>query len=258
MIYIFKDTEDKKISKCTAKSLSEAKTYAKEHKINWCTIDILEDKPTVNENLTVQTDLYVSETPQTNISESIIKQNVVTPLRDITNQEWYTALIEELQACIVETSFNARDAIIQGKHFIGKEILAHEDQFSKAGYLKASELIAQSLGKSQRDIEWCIQFVRQYPDMAMLPIGKNWSWHKITQELLPEHSQDTLESVTKPITKADLIQCLKEIKILLQHEGEEAHQAFIHDNSAPCMNYKDKCDFIEYLQDQIEKITGKL
>jgi hypothetical protein len=111
---------------------------------------------------------------------------------DVKGQDWYKALITELDACIVETSFSARDAIIQGKHFIGKEILAHEEQFSKAGYLKASELIAQDLGKSQRDIEQCIQFARKYPDLSLLPQGKAISWHVITRDLLPEHTGDNV------------------------------------------------------------------
>jgi len=185
-------------------------------------------------------------------------------INDLTATEWYTALIEELSACIVETSFNARDAIIQGKHFIGKEILAHEEQFSKAGYLKASEVIANSLGKSQRDIEQCIQFARKYPDLSKLPQGKAISWHYISQELLPEHTQDTPESVTKPITKADLLLILKEIKILLQHAWETEHQESVRNDISPSENidwlkykeiHEEKGITIRYLQDQFDKIT---
>ncbi len=175
---------------------------------------------------------------------------------NLENEEWYQALIEELQSCIVETSFNARDAIIQGKHFIGKEILAHEEQFSKAGYLKASELIAQDLGKSQRDIEQCIQFARKYPDLSLLPISKDWSWHKITQELLPEHTLDAVESKSKPLTKQDYINILNEIKRLLEHEYQEAHQRLVASGNFVDGNPdSDQVKFIRYLQDQIEKIT---
>jgi hypothetical protein len=171
-------------------------------------------------------------------------------------QEWYTALIEELQACIVETSFTSRMAIIEGKHFIGKEILKHEDKFTQSGYLKASEQIASSLGKSQRDIEQCIQFARKYPDLDLLPVGKNYSWHMVTQELLPEHSQDTLESKSKPITKADLLLILVNVKALLRHEYSEAQQRLVESGNFVDGNPdSDKVKFIQYLQDQFDKLT---
>ncbi len=174
----------------------------------------------------------------------------------IENQEWYKALIEELSACIVETSFNARDAIIQGKHFIGSEILKHEDKFTQAGYLKASEQIALSLNKSQRDIEQCIQFARKYPDLSLLPVGKNCSWHKIVNELLPEHTQDTLESKSKPLTKQDYINLLKEIHELLKHEWEDNNKTAIEWRGGGEIGdeAERKCEYIRYLQDQIEKI----
>ncbi len=177
---------------------------------------------------------------------------------DVKTQDWYKALITELDACIVETSFSARDAIIQGKHFIGKEILAHEEQFSEAGYLKASELIAQDLGKSQRDIEQCIQFARKYPDLSLLPQGKAISWHIITRDLLPEHTPETLESKSKPITKSDLIQILKDIKTLLKHELETEQSEYVAyqstEDEIDLIKTQEKINCIRYLQDQIEKI----
>jgi hypothetical protein len=120
-------------------------------------------------------------------------------VRDITTEEWYIGLVEELSACIVETTFTSRMAIIEGKHFIGKEILAHEEQFSKAGYLKASEQIASSLGKSQRDIEQCIQFARKYPDLSLMPVGKNVSWRAIVNKYLPDSHREKEEHEHSPI-----------------------------------------------------------
>jgi hypothetical protein len=166
---------------------------------------------------------------------------------NLDNQEWYQALLEELAACMVETEFSSRWALIEGYHKVGSEILAHEDKFTQAGYLKASETIAQALGKSQRQIEQCIQFARKYPDLSLMNTGKNISWHKITQELLPEH----VESISKPVTKADYIKMLSEIKTLLEHEYEKSKQ----ENPDSFINIG---DFIRYLQDQIEKITSKI
>jgi hypothetical protein len=179
--------------------------------------------------------------PHKELVDMIVKE-------DIQNEEWYQALIEELKACIIETEFISRWSLIEGYHKVGSEILAHESQFTQAGYLKASETIAQSLGKSQRQIEQCIQFARKYPDLSLFQSGKNVSWHKITQELLPEHT----ESTTKPLTKADLIQMLKEIKLLLQHEFEDTIKDHL-DNIPNVIT--GKAEYIRYLQDQIDKIT---
>jgi hypothetical protein len=119
--------------------------------------------------------------------------------------------------------------------------------------MKMSLHVATSLGISQRQIEQCIQFARKYPDLSLMNTGKNISWHKITQELLPEH----VESISKPVTKAELIQCLKDIKTLLQHEWETYNQEII--NGGLDMSIENaKCDYIHYLQDQFNKLTSKV
>jgi hypothetical protein len=181
-------------------------------------------------------------------------------VQDLTNTEWYVALIEELQACLVEFSFSANWALIEGYHHIGNEILAHESQFTQAGYLKASETIAQSLGKSQRQIEQCIQFARKYPDLSLLPMGKAISWHIITRDLLPEHTPEMLESKSKPLTKQDYINILKEIKLLIQHEWEENNKTAIEWRGGGEIGdeAESKCKYIRYLQDQFNKITSEV
>jgi hypothetical protein len=174
---------------------------------------------------------------------------------NLDNQEWYQALLEELAACMVETEFSSRWTLIEGYHKVGIEILAHEDKFTQAGYLKASETIAQALGKSQRQIEQCIQFARKYPDLSLMNTGKNISWHKITQELLPEH----VEPISKPVTKAELIQIIKDIKNLLQHELDDSNSEYISyqktEDEIDLIKSQEKINCIRYLQDQIEKIT---
>ena len=118
---------------------------------------------------------------------------------NLDNQEWYQALLEELAACMVETEFSSRWTLIEGYHKVGSEILAHEDKFTQAGYLKASETIAQALGKSQRQIEQCIQFARKYPDLSMFKSGKNVSWRSIVNKYLPESHKDKEEHEHSPI-----------------------------------------------------------
>jgi len=105
---------------------------------------------------------------------------------DLEHEQWYQSMIEECKAALTEGMFGARWIIIETYHNIGKRILEEEQNFTKAGYLKMSQRVSDSLGKSQRTIEQAIQFARKFPDLEALPAGKNVSWHKICTELLPE------------------------------------------------------------------------
>lgn len=177
-------------------------------------------------------------------------------------EQWYRQLIEDLKDIIIEKEFDSRWSLIECYHLVGLRLLQEESRFTDAGYLKMSSQVADSLGKSQRTIENCLSFARKYPDLNLLPLGKNASWHKICNEILPEHT----ESISKPLTKADLIQMLKEIKILLQHEWMRNNQAKIHSDTFSNddafydepLTYTNVCDYIHYLQDQFNKIVGEL
>jgi hypothetical protein len=173
---------------------------------------------------------------------------------NLESQEWYIDFIAELKDAIVETEFTSRWALIEGRHLVGQRLLQEEKRFTDAGYMKMSSHVATSLGISQRTIEQCIQFARKYPDLTLMNVGKNISWHKLTQELLPEH----VEPIKKHINRAELIQMLKEIKTLLQHLQEEEHQLGINDDSIIPDYMLNMRDFIRYLQDQFNKITSEV
>lgn len=110
---------------------------------------------------------------------------------EIVRQGWYEQLIEDCKDIIVEGVFASRWALIETYHNLGKRILGDETKFTQAGYLKMSQRVATSLGKSQRTIEQSIQFVRKFPDLSLLPDGKNISWHKICNNLLPAPKEKT-------------------------------------------------------------------
>lgn len=171
---------------------------------------------------------------------------------DLESQEWYQGFITELKDIVVETEFASRWALIEGRHLLGKRLLEEEHRFTNAGYLKMSYQVATSLNMSQRVIEQCIQFARAYPELELLPMGKNASWHKVCQELLPEHAQ----SKTKHVNRAELIQMLKDIKILLEHELEDTRKAVLDGDMGE--EGDTKIDYIRYLQDQFNKITQEV
>ncbi len=168
---------------------------------------------------------------------------------------WYNSLIEELNDIIVETSFTSRWALVEGYHTVGTRILQENDNFerSKIYSEKIAQRVAESLGKSERTINYAIKFAQLYPDLNMLTEGKNISWHHIINKYL------TTGEKKVTITKGDLMKQIEAIKKLLEHEYLEAHQ-----ESVDCLDderqleLQRKTNYLRYLQDQVNKITEGL
>ena len=118
----------------------------------------------------------------------------------LETENWFKALIEDLRAILTEGIFNYRWTLIKTYHLFGRRILEDKDNFTKGGYTidGMSQHVATSLEKSQRTVEYALQFVRKYPDLDKLPEGKNLSWHKIVKNYLPELKEN---KITIPIPK---------------------------------------------------------
>ena len=104
------------------------------------------------------------------------------------DSSWYDALVGDCKDIIVEGIFASRWALIKTYHNLGTRILAENDNFERSKiYGKAiASRVSRSLGKSTRTIERSMQFARKFPDLNLLPEGKNISWHKLCNNLLPE------------------------------------------------------------------------
>ncbi len=164
-------------------------------------------------------------------------------------ESWYSQLIEELTDIITETGFASRWTLIEGYHTVGVRILQENDNFERAKIYneKILQRIAESLGKSERTLYYAVQFAKMYPDLALLPEGKNLSWSHIVNKYL------TTGEKKVTITKGDLMKQIEAIKELLNTEYLKAKQAEVNDNI-----YLGHTDFIRYLQDQVNKITEGL
>lgn len=112
--------------------------------------------------------------------------------RVIKNTDWFKSLLEDCQSIIVEYGFTSRWAVIEGYHALGKRIIEENDNFERAKIYgkKIVHECAESLGKSERIIYYAIQFYKKYPDLSLLPEGKNVSWGKIKTKYLPEPNLD--------------------------------------------------------------------
>ena len=172
-------------------------------------------------------------------------------------ESWYNQLIEDCKDLIIEVEFTSRWTLIEGYHSLGSRILQENENFERDKIYGEGicNVVAQSLGKRPRTIYYAIQFAKEYPDLNLLPEGKNTSWHHIVNKYLTNGTEK------KVVKKADLYRMIKEIKELLEHEWQEANQEV---NSVGIQTgehdliYQSRCEYIRYLQDQVNKITGEL
>ncbi len=122
------------------------------------------------------------------------------------------SLVEEIKAIKVECSFTMRWELVTMYHKIG-EALRHSDASEK---LKD---ISDKTDISVRSLERSLQFYNKYPDLALLPEGKNTSWHMIVNKyLLKEPKQEQEMDTFWPKMGCMLHLCKKCIKNNLDHQ----------------------------------------
>jgi N6-adenosine-specific RNA methylase IME4 len=114
-----------------------------------------------------------------------MKQN--KDLIKLEQTDWWKLLVDDCQSILVEGIWNYRLTLIKTYHLLGKRILKENDNFERVEIYgkKIVSQVSQSLGQSERTIWRVMQFVNKYPDLDLLPEGKNISWHKICNNLLP-------------------------------------------------------------------------
>src|SRR3989344_827604 len=113
-------------------------------------------------------------------------------MENLEKHEWYREMILDCRAIITEKVFISRMELIQGYHMLGKRILEENENFEREKIYgnKIVQHVANSMGKSRRTIAYSLQFVKQFPDITLLPGGKNISWHKICSKVLQGKSLD--------------------------------------------------------------------
>lgn len=103
----------------------------------------------------------------------------------ITNEQ-----IEELRAIFVEAEFNSRIELIKGYHEAGKLL-------SEVKGANLQEL-ARQIGRSERTLYYAAKLYERYPDLNLLPEGKNISMNKMITKYLT--IKEAKEHEHKPIT----------------------------------------------------------
>ena len=111
--------------------------------------------------------------------------------KNLGQEEWYQALVEECRAIIVETVFTSRIELIRGKWLLGDRLWQEKNK----GITKLLTRVSVDLRISERECWRCYKFREEYRDflnksgeinIEVLPEGKNISWHKIANKYLPQ------------------------------------------------------------------------
>ena len=114
----------------------------------------------------------------------------------IQQGDWYISLVDDCKAIITEAVFNSRWELIVGYHTLGGRIVAENNFDRKESYGKEIvQRLADSINMSPRSMWYAIQFYEKYPDLSILPSGKNLSWSKIVNTLLPDKTPNSLSPV---------------------------------------------------------------
>jgi hypothetical protein len=100
-------------------------------------------------------------------------------------KKWYSDLIDELEGTITEGVFTSRWTLIECYHSVGEKLR----KASMENKLKITDLVsdcAVDLNVSERKLWYAVKFFDKFPDVNMLPEGKNVSWFGIKTKYLTE------------------------------------------------------------------------
>ena len=94
-------------------------------------------------------------------------------------------ILEEIKDLITEGEFNARWGLIETYHQVGVLIVNNNLEDSLQD-------LAQYVGRSPRMIYYCLALVNRFPELTLLPEGKNISMNKIITKYLtkPEEKEE--------------------------------------------------------------------
>jgi hypothetical protein len=102
-------------------------------------------------------------------------------LNKLQSEEWYESLVEDCNTIIVEYGFASRWTLIEGYHHVGKRISLEFENFERKKIYgeKIVQYLAKSMNRSERTLYYALQFYKTFPDLALLPEGKETSWTRV-------------------------------------------------------------------------------
>jgi hypothetical protein len=113
----------------------------------------------------------------------------------IVRDDNYNLLVEQIRATITESVHSSRWILVEGYWGVGK--LIKED--FKEDTTELLQGLAVDVGVSERTLWYSKRLYEKYPDINLLPEGKNITWNKlITKYLVDNPKEYTPPQITCP------------------------------------------------------------
>ncbi len=103
---------------------------------------------------------------------------------------WYLSLIDDVETLVVEGTFSHHWTLIETYHHIGRRILLDKENFGTLSINKITQRIAEDTGRGQRMLQYAVKFHEKFPDLALLPEGKNVTMRKIINMYLTDGKKE--------------------------------------------------------------------
>ncbi len=101
------------------------------------------------------------------------------------------SLIEDCQSIKTECEFNSRWDLIEGYHKLGERIVTDSDFQSYAkGNLSSLQYLAKNVNIGERTLYYAIDFYKAYPELSLLPEGKNIGWSTVIKKYLSKPKEE--------------------------------------------------------------------
>lgn len=109
----------------------------------------------------------------------------ISPLQTYMDT-WYEELISECEGIVTEYGFTSRWSRITGYHELGLRIVEAASKYESVYGKNLVENVAKAIKVSPRTVNYAVSFARKFPDLDLLPEGKNCNWSGIITKYLTE------------------------------------------------------------------------
>jgi site-specific DNA-methyltransferase (adenine-specific) len=155
-----------------------------------------------------------------------IDTSILPQKSNLQQQEWYSQLVDELKATLTEAIFTSRFALVEGYWISGKLIREawreHYENEDPTNVTQLLQSLAVDISRSYRTLWYALESYDTYPEMGLLPEGKNISWTKlITKYLTDPREEINIDNIKLP----------KEIEI----KNEDFRESSLLESTVDCI-----------------------
>jgi hypothetical protein len=185
---------------------SKVQLCTRVHNLDWTHYREVADLPQP------QQELWLTYAEKNNTSVHDLRRLIKGGIKELTQEtpalessEWYKSLVDDCKAIITEAVFASNWALVEGYHELGKRL---RQDGCREPITKLLQRVAVDIGSSERTLWYAVQFYDKFPDLELLPLGKDASWRKVIA-LLPEAKE---EKEDKDETYDNIIDCIDLMK----------------------------------------------